>query len=73
MNSYSIIDLVEVRHVALEELSEELKLPVSCKYVQRGCEFSSHESEVQKHEQDCEFRSIQCPVQTVLNCYTDKL
>ena len=57
----------EVRNVALEKLVQELKLEVACKQVLQGCPFASDSRSVRKHEEDCDYRSVHCPV---LNCYS---
>ncbi len=62
----SSISHVEIRNVALEKLIETLELPVFCKQFRQDCKFVSKLAAVLEHEEDCDFRSVHCPV---LNCH----
>jgi len=56
-----------IRNFALEDVYEDLHLPISCKNHWNECDFSGNLESVVAHEEDCPYRSVNC---VVMNCFT---
>jgi hypothetical protein len=58
----------DVRNKALENIIQELELPLSCQYHKHGCELSALMTELIFQETKCRYRPVHCQV---IHCYEE--